>query len=189
MNRAFLAAVAAVSTLAAAPAIAAPVATATSNRAGNSPYITVDAGENTGTFGDTGASGTFLDTFTFYLDNPNEVTSSIVSIAFGLNNKNIVFNPSQVTLNGQTFTSVSTGLVDTWIYTGALNYGSTANVIKVGGTVLGNTSATSKIASYSGTLELQPVPEPGEWAIMLAGMGAVAAAAYMSRRKASVRFA
>jgi hypothetical protein len=113
--------------------------------------------------------GAFTDTFNF-INGPGaaDATASLITAALSNGNQNIDF--SSATLNGNALTFSPNGQFE---------YGSGAWAGLIGPTfqlvVMGMTSGTpgSTAASYSGTLNVSPVPEPGTYALLLAGLGAV----------------
>ncbi|HEV2594568.1 MAG TPA: FxDxF family PEP-CTERM protein [Sphingomicrobium sp.] len=115
--------------------------------------------------GTAGASTPITDTFTFNIVGAG-VADAQVSTVLLENTQNINF--SSITLDGLypfVKTSNDPG-PETW----ALNpveLGDGMHSIVVLGTLLGPTG------SYSGTLNVQPVPEPQSWAMMLLGFGAI----------------
>lgn len=144
------------------------------------PYLNLDLGGGTATFGNTGIdTGPFSNTFTFFYPtgSPVDAVASFISSAIATASKNIEF--TTVTLNGTSFTPLSTGLVDVWRYDGPVNFGTTQNTLILGGTVAGGP------ASYSGTIEFASaaVPEPAAWAIMIGGVGLIGLSARKAKRK------
>ena len=80
---------------------------------------------------------------------------------------------TSITLNGNAYSPVSTGAVEVWDLTSTKVTGPlTLSVI---GTAGSN-------ASYSGTLNLAPVPEPESYAMMLGALGALG---FVARRRAA----
>lgn len=115
-------------------------------------------------------SGSFEDTFTFNVSGDFTADSIISTIGF-TKVTNIDF--TSITLNGNAYSPVSTGAVEVWDLTSTKVTGPlTLSVI---GTAGSN-------ASYSGTLNLAPVPEPESYAMMLGALGALG---FVARRRAA----
>ncbi len=152
-------------------AIAATALPATSAQAAQ--YLTITG--PSGTFGDDevvcaggGTNCNFTRTFTFTTPAGFNLASiDISSIATTNPLTNIDF--SSVTLNGVVFNTLSTGTQEFRnLLNQALAAGGTNNLV-VTGTTGGN-------AAFSGNLSFSAaaaVPEPGTWALMLLGFGAV----------------
>ncbi len=71
---------------------------------------------------------------------------------------------TSVTLNGQSFTVGSTGQNEYRFINSVFSQGS--NLFSISGTGGSN-------ASYSGTVNVASVPEPGSWVMLIAGFGAI----------------
>lgn len=130
----------------------------------------LDVAGGTGTFTHTAiSSSSFDDTFTFFLPTPTTGSASVTSTAVLLKGKllkDVTFTTA--TFNGDDFDGSYSGALKSLSWFGDLNYGSTANVIHLIGTVSGGSS------SYSGQIEFVPlaaVPEPATWAMMIGGIG------------------
>jgi hypothetical protein len=115
-------------------------------------------------------SGSFEDTFTFNVTGDFNADSIISTIGF-TKVTNIDF--TSITLNGNAYSPVSTGAVEVWDLTPTNVTGPLT--LKVIGTAGSN-------ASYSGTLNLAPVPEPESYAMMLGALGALG---FVVRRRAA----
>jgi len=118
-------------------------------------------------------SNPFTDVLTFANSSLVGATASLVTISLGTG-QNIDFISAD--LNGSPLTFGPTG---------ALEVGFTPAVVAAGGdlvlTVMGTTDAGGgRNSTYSGTLNITPVPEPETYALMLAGLGAIG---FMARRR------
>jgi hypothetical protein len=122
-------------------------------------------------------SGNFTDTFTFQTTNTSSyVDASLITIGFS-DSSDIDF--SSVSLNGQAFQLTDEGnfeyaVLPSTLITGDLTLTVTGQVGNVA------TAGQSVAASYGGTINLAPVPEPETYALMLAGLGVVG---WMARRR------
>ena len=130
-----------------------------------------------GTFGNDTVSGAFTDTFSAitaagFNIAALSITSTQISPETALDFTSVMFN-------GQEFNTVSTGIFEN------RNLGPVPLLASNTLTVSGIAGAN---ASYSGTIVFAAapaVPEPGTWAMMLVGFGAVG---YGMRRRAKVNF-
>lgn len=120
----------------------------------------------------------FTDTFNF-INGPGlaDATASLVTTALSIGNKDVNF--ATATLNGNPLTLSPNGKNEYGFGSWAGLIGPSFQLI-VTGTVAG--VGMGNAASYSGTMNVTPVPEPGTYALMLAGLGAVGFIA--KRRKA-----
>lgn len=155
-------------------ALALAIAAAALPATASAAVITVDTSVPAGSFGNNNVTCAgavpcaFTDTGSFVTPTGyNRVSLSITSVASDAAT-NIDFSPTQVLFNGVAF-AITNGTVDTGqLLSQALIAGATNN-LSITGTSGGN-------ASYSGTLSFSnvaAVPEPGTWALMLVGFGAV----------------
>jgi hypothetical protein len=163
--------------LAAAASVAALALPSAANAA---QFLTITG--PSGTFGDDqvacgGAAGpcSFTRTFSFITPAGFNLTSvDISSIATMNPMTNIDF--SSVTLNGVDFTTITTGTQE---FRNLLNQA----LVTGGNNILNVTGTTGGNAAFSGNLSFastSAVPEPGTWAMMLVGFGAVG---YSMRRR------
>ena len=139
--------------------------------------IPVSVSSGTAHFGNTVGNGAFSDSFTFSLSLPSFGSSSLITISLG-SLKDIDF--SSVDLNGDPFTgSVSTvGGDELEVFTLNMpNLPAGSYSLNVNGT------ASNGPASYAGTLNITPIPEPASWALMMGGFALVGSAI---RRRRSV---
>lgn len=111
----------------------------------------------------------FTDTFNF-INGPGaaNATASLITAALDSGNQNIDF--TSATLNGNALTFSPNGQFEFGTGSWAGLVGPTFQLI-VNGMTSNTPGATA--ASYSGTLNVSLVPEPGTYALMLAGLGAV----------------
>jgi hypothetical protein len=115
-------------------------------------------------------AGAFTDTFSFTPSVPlSLVDASLVTIGFN-EPQNIDF--SSASLNGAAMTLTPTGTFET----GSLSPTALAGDLVL--TVIGNAGSN---ASYAGTLNVSPVPEPETYGMLLGGMAVLGAIA--RRRK------
>jgi PEP-CTERM motif len=117
----------------------------------------------------------FTDIFNFInVAGPVTANASLVTIGAGLNNIDFL----SASLNGQPLTLSATGFFET---------GSIGDIDLTGPLVLTVTgksgAAGGTFASYSGTVNVAAIPEPGTWAMLLAGVMGIAA---IARRRLSV---
>lgn len=119
-------------------------------------------------------AGEFTHTFDFTLSTDGLATSYAGSVALLAAGVPGDLNFSSVSLNGVLFTPVSTGFYEFYTLPAtALMAGLNSIVVK---------GYSYGASSYSGTLNVAPVPEPATWAMMIAGLGIAGAAL---RRRAS----
>ena len=160
-------------------ALAAAVAAASSGAWAEDYVVSnIDLSSSTAFFGVTHfQAAAFTDTFNF-VNGPSfaDATASLVTTALkGLQNVDF----SSATLNGNALSFSPTGAVE--FGSGAFNgLTGTSFQLIVMGTVSG--VGGGKGASYAGTLNVTPVPEPETYALMLAGLGVMGFIAM--RRKA-----
>lgn len=118
----------------------------------------------------------FTDVFTFSLAGPVSVNASLITIGSGL--QNIDFISADLNGNALTLTADGTGFLET---------GSTGGDLDLTGplvlTVTGKSGAAGgTFASYSGTMNVTQIPEPGTCSLILVGLGMVSL--FSRRRKA-----
>lgn len=136
----------------------------------------------TNTYSFAGAAGkSFLDTYSFFLTSSVDLDSSLTSIAKNTKSK---FNLDITSFNlylGDTLVAAGveeeSGDLESWYLTGA-NLSSGAYSLKVGGVFEGTNGGT-----YSGDINVSPVPEPATWGMLGLGLAAVGFAARRKQAK------
>ena len=185
MKKAILAATAAFAALTVAPAANAAVSLTCPQIVG-SASCTFNQSVGTGFFGNSFAKGAnqviaFDDTYNLVLD----ASSTLYKLSITLTNTISVGGPITFTLHEL--------LNSTPSVMGQITGGGVGNDFIVGPGVYsihfsGNAAVTPATgASYSGTIDVAPVPEPASWAMMIAGIAAVGTA--MRRRSTVARVA
>ena len=114
----------------------------------------------------------FNDVFNFSIAGSPGSTNAQVGTILLAGSQNINF--TSITLDGSPFTLISgAGAAEQWACCGAGGLGSL--VLDVGShnsTLVGNLIGANP-GSYSGTINVQPVPEPATWAMMLLGFAGI----------------
>ncbi|SFF67239.1 PEP-CTERM protein-sorting domain-containing protein [Duganella sp. CF458] len=139
------------------------------------------ASEQSAAFGVTHLEkGAFSDTFNF---SPSAgtyaVDASLVTLGFSPRT-DVTFTAAYV--NGHELTLSGPGLFEYGFLLPAVITGPLALTV-FGYVDFEDTSLTPASASYAGTLNISAVPEPGGYALLLAGLGVVAAAGLKRRRQ------
>jgi hypothetical protein len=134
----------------------------------------------------TGGPTSFNDTFTFTVAGTPGAANAQVSTILLNGSQNINF--SSITLDGNAFVKTSadgttTEVPETWALLNPVLVGIGTHTINVMGNLIGPNG------SYSGTLNVQAVPEPASWAMMLIGFGAMGLAVRRRRRPALAQLA
>jgi len=165
MRKLFLAAVAA----------AAVAAGSTSASAAN-----IITGINSTTLNSTGTSGPFGavvntspfgDAFTFNLNLPSNTNGQISTISL-TGTRDINFSSIFIDVNDVAHTFIKTSSdpnPEVWALLAPVFLTGGSHTLFVNGSLAPNIAA----ASYSGTLNIAPVPEPATWAMMLLGFGGI----------------
>jgi len=174
MNKILLAASAAVAALGMTPAANASVSLTCPSSSGLG-YCTFDEVNGTGNFGDSFASAqSFSDTFTLILTQDYQL--SITATNTAATGGPITFTVSDLLDSSMTsLGTIAFGAVPTTFMLTAGTY----HLHFVGNAI--------KSASYSGTIDISPIPEPATWTMMVGGIAAVGVA--MRRRARNVRVA
>ena len=123
------------------------------------------------------------DTFSFTIMGGPALTDAQVSTILLNGSQNIDF--SSITLDSiYAFSKTSSdGAPETWALLSPVTLGNGTHSINVMGTLLGPSG------SYSGTINVQPVPEAKTWAMMLLGFGAMGLAIRRRRQPALAQIA
>lgn len=174
MNKTLLAACAAVAVLGMAPAANASVSITCPGTSALG-YCTFDEVNATGNFGDSFPTAqTFTDTFALTL-------TSAYQLSVTMTNTAATGGPIDFTV-AELLDSSMTSL-------GPLAFGSvpTTFMLSAGTYYLSFKGDAMKSSSYSGTIDVAPIPEPATWAMMVAGIAAVGVA--LRRRTQNVRVA
>ena len=117
----------------------------------------------------------FSDELTFFTPSGYQLLNSTLS-ASETSDPLTTISFDTITLNGVSFDEIITGTTDFYQLLNQVLIDGAENTIVVAGTTGGN-------AAYSGTLTFAAaVPEPGTWAMMLLGFGAIG---FSMRRKRS----
>ena len=143
-------------------------------------------GSITGVFGNKGTSGagTFTDTFKFWLPSMGDTVASITTSATKTCNK----KTKVCTINPATNIDFKSAKLDGVSFSlspvGQFEFGGIdLETSKGWQTLTVNYKSWGKGATYSGTIDFTPTPEPAEWALMIGGLLAVGAAVRAHRRE------
>jgi len=175
MNKTLLAAAAAVAVLGMAPAANASVSIACPGTS-SLGYCTFDEVNWTGNFGNSFPDAqSFLDTFTLTLTADYQLSITMTNTA-------ATGGPIDFT-TAELLDSSMTSL-------GTLAFGSVPTTFNLAAGVyhLSFSGDALKSASYSGTIDIAPIPEPATWAMMVVGIAAVGVALRRHRRNVRVAF-
>jgi len=174
MKKTLLAAAAAVAVLGLAPAANASVSIACPGTSGLG-YCTFDEVNSTGNFGDSFPDAqSFDDSFTLTLTSNYQLSITATNTA----------------AIGGPITFSSAELLDSALNSlGPIAFGAVPNtfVLSAGTYYLSFAGDAMQSASYSGTIDVAPIPEPATWAMLVAGIAAVGVA--LRRRAQTVHVA
>lgn len=134
---------------------------------------------------------TFLDTYNFVVSSVSDLDALVSSFAtVSRGQTTLDLNITSFDLYSGSVKIASTDMSDPeWFSTGRLDLRVISDItnlqtgnysLLVGGTVLGSLGG-----SYSGTINVSPVPEPETWGLTMAGLAAVGAAARRRARKSA----
>lgn len=145
--------------------------------AGGGPLTPYTLDGNTASFSNT-VTGAFTDIWTFNLEGENSVGSSITNVSFTLPSFGAITDFAAF-LDGEalTLTTASGGGVDVVVLAGAKLLGLGAHSLTVSGA-----GVTGGSASYGGNIIATPIPEPGTYTMLLAGLGVVGFIAFRRRQ-------
>lgn len=115
-------------------------------------------------------SGTFSDTWLFDLSQPSTVSSTITAFSFGVVN----ITDFKAWLDGNPLTLVAAGVGQQ--LAGSVNLAN-GNDYQL---VISGTAASG--AAYTGLVTVTPIPEPGTYTMLLAGLGVVGFIAFRRRQ-------
>ena len=174
MNKYLLAATAAVAAVGMAPAASASVSITCPGVSGQG-VCTFSEGDGTGTFGDSFPTAqAFEDTFTLTLSRDYVLAITATNTA---------------DVGGPINFSVSDLLDSSMASLGSIAFGAVPTTFNLtaGTYYLKFIGDASRSSSYSGTIDIAPIPEPATWAMMVAGIAAVGVV--LRRRAQNVRVA
>ena len=118
-------------------------------------------------------AGAFTHTFNFTLSDAGVATGSLVTVALTAVGAAGDIDFSSATLDGSAFAFGPNGFAESG-FLSLTNLAAGAHTITVIGSAVGG-------GTYTGTLNVAPVPEPATWAMMIAGIGVVG---FAMRRRA-----
>ncbi len=134
-----------------------------------------------------GAAGAFTDEFTLQVDGPSMIDAQIsVQWITGFNSMEIDFAPANILLGGHSFYKYSedfSGGQTKYVYAASpfLFNGGTLDLSVSGLAAPGYDAGDEIMASYSGQININAVPEPASLALVGAALGGLA---WTRRRKA-----
>jgi len=152
---------------------------ATAAQIENTSALTFSGGSSDlgASFGPHTMGKSFLEKYTFDVNNPFTVSSAVISIALG---KGSALNIDNLSLSGAggSYAGVKSVVGNTQYYTiNASNLAAGAYTLAVGGSVAGHAGG-----SFGGNLSVAAVPEASTLAMMLGGLALVGFAAYRRRK-------
>ncbi|MFL6755162.1 MAG: FxDxF family PEP-CTERM protein [Sphingomicrobium sp.] len=146
------------------PASAASILTAVSS-------TTLNSTGTSGPFGGVVVDSSFNDQFEFNLNLPSNTNGQISTISL-TGSRDINFSSIFIDVNDAAHTFIKTSNdpnPEVWALITPVFLGGGGHTLFVNGSLAPNIAA----ASYSGTLNIAPVPEPATWAMMLLGFGGI----------------
>jgi len=143
--------------------------------------VLIAPGDQAGSFSATIAPGSFSDTFTFSLPRGAYSISAVFSSSSIPSSAALHF--TSVTLDGHAF-ALTSQTANLGFTTLGFTSGGVSNVYSTGVNSLTFTGTAPAAGSLSGSLAIAAVPEPAQWAFMIAGVGAIALACQAQRRRA-----
>lgn len=127
------------------------------------PYSITNPYINNATIPTTGNS--FLDTYNFSLNNTNSVSNSTSQLTLSIGAVNVL-NISNLTMDLYNSSGMLTGI------TGITSSGQITSLLANGSYNVDITGTATGLAggNYTFSAVAQPIPEPGEWLLMLCGL-------------------
>ena len=170
----------------------APSTVAAQNATGVGAYNMFVTGANAGTFGNSAvlAPSTFTNTFTFVVTQGGLLSSDFTNTATGNNTGSDIDFSSAVLTGGSLASSVSydrlvgepISLTEAWAIT-PISIDEGTYTLTISG------QPYSSTATFSGNFNVEGVPEPTTWAMMIGGFGMIGGAMRRRRGSTKVRFA
>jgi|SRR6185369_7379153 len=137
-----------------------------------------------GPFGSVVSDSPFTDAFAFTLNLPSNTNAQISTISMN-GAQNINFSAIYIDVNdlAHSFTKTSSDPnPEVWALLAPIALTSGLHTLYASGSLAPNISA----ASYAGTMNIGPVPEPATWAMMLLGFAAIGVSMRVRRRNQAI---
>jgi hypothetical protein len=147
----------------------------------NSVVIAPDS--RTASFASTIGQGSFSDTFTFTLPHAAYSISAFFNTVSLPASSGLRF--TSATLNGHAF-AISSQTTNLGFTTLGVTTGIVGNVFSTGVNTLTFTGTAPLTGSLAGTLAVAAVPEPSQWAFMIAGLIGIAFVYQRQRRRSAL---